>query len=432
MYGGLLKQLLEREKRHEQVRVAVAGLGFIGRGICVQSKYTPGIKVSLIYCKNAEFCMKTLAANEIPCQAAKSIDEVNKTIAKNIIAVISTPELLYESNVDIIIDTTGSPEFGAELAYNTILANKHIIANPEMDICIGPYLKELADARNVIYTSQDGDEPGVIMNLYEYVSILGFEIIAAGKFKGFTNIEANPDTVKPWSDSYRQNPYKIASFADGSKMNIEMGLVCNATGFYPDIRGMHCQAGTLDDVVNLMRPENEGGVLTHTGVVDVVRGVEPNGGVFVIAKTHNAQIVSDMKYYKMGSGPYYLFYRPYHLPSVEILVGAANACLNLVPTIAPRSSRPYVDVAAYAKKPLKKGEKLDSIGGYCYYGLLDVFDKLESENYLPISLAANAVVTRDIPKGELIRFENVELSARTLLWQLREKMLEQTAMQGSK
>lgn len=423
MYNVLLKNLKQREMSNEPIRVAVAGLGFIGRGLVNQSAYMPGIVVSVIYNRNAEKVTKTQFSPGTRLEICTTPAEVNTAAEKRATAVVTDPELLLESNADIVIDTTGDPEFGAWLCYQTIMAGKHIVSTPEMDVCIGPYLKKLADEKGVVYSLQDGEEPSLAMGLFEYVSLLGFEILAAGKFKNYTNPEANPDTVKPWSDLYRQNPYKIASFADGTKMSIEMGTLCNATGLLPDVRGLHCPKGTLDEVASLMRLKEEGGILSRKGVVEIVQGVNPLGGVYVVATTDQPQIISDLAYYKMGTGPNYLFYRPYHLCSVEILVGAAASCINHLPTLAPARYRPYADVAVIAKKALKKGERLDSIGGYCFYGALDSFESLLAENYLPASLAEGCIVTRDVDKGQLLTTGDVEFNEDKFIWKLRGKML---------
>lgn len=424
MYNVLLNHLKQRENSNEPIRVAVAGLGFIGRGLVNQSAYMPGIVVSVIYNRNAEKVTQTQFTPGINLKLCSTLAEVNQAIEKRATAVVTNPHLLFESHVDIVMDTTGDPEFGAWLCYQTILSGKHIVATPEMDVCIGPYLKKLADDQGVVYSLQDGEEPSVAMSLFEYVSLLGFEIIAVGKFKNYTNPESNPDTVKPWSDSYQQNPYKIASFADGTKMSIEMGTLCNATGFLPDVRGLHCPKGTLFDVASLMRLKEDGGILNRKGVVEIVQGVNPLGGVYVVATTDHPQIVSDLSYYKMGPGPNYLFYRPYHLCSVEILVGAAACCINHLPTLAPAKYKPYADVAVISKKALKKGERLDSIGGYCFYGALDSFENLTNENYLPVSIAEGGIVTRDIEKGQLLTINDVDFNQDKFIWKLRTKMID--------
>lgn len=427
MYKFILKELKRLDKEGRNIRVAAVGTGFIGRGMIIQSSFMKGIDVTIIYARDINKLPQIIASMESKpvARICNSIAEVKLAEENKEIALVDDIELVYISNADVVVDTTGSPSFGAEVAYNSILAGKHIVTNPEMDICIGTELKRLADDKGVVYSGQDGDEPGVVNQLYDYVSILGFDITALGKFKNFTDIHANPESVKPWSDAYKQSPYKIASFADGTKMNIEMGLVCNATGHVPDVRGLHQKKAPMEDIVNQLRPIAEGGILNNEKVVDIVPGVQPSGGVFVVAKSEHPQVISDMAYYKMGDGPYYLFWRPYHLCSVEMLVGVADICLNKTATIEPISYEPVVDVAAFAKRNLVKGTKMDMIGGFDFYGLVDKFENYSSENILPISLAEGAILTRDIGMDEIITLNDIELNETQTLWKFREKLSTQ-------
>lgn len=426
MYSQIYKKLNELERQGQAIKVAAVGTGFIGRGMIIQASFMKGVRISLIYGRDLDKVRHIVKQcnHNLEYQECTSTAELKAAQNSNKIALVSDPNLIYESDADIVVDTTGAPEFGARVAYNSILSGKHIVTNPEMDICIGPELKQMAQEHNVIYSGQDGDEPGVVKQLFDYVSILGFEITALGKFKNFTDIHATPTSVKPWSDAYKQNPYKISSFADGTKMNIEMGLVSNATGYLPDVRGMHGHKMSIDEIVNHIKPKEEGGILHKNKVIEIIPGAEPSGGVFVIGHSNHPQVIDDMQYYKMGTGPYYLFYRPYHLCSIEILVGAVNMVLNRESTIEPIAERPLVDVATFAKRPLKKGERLDCIGGYDYYGLVDNYLTYRNENALSVSLAENAIVTRDIAQDEILTMNDIEIENDNFLWEIAQKRYE--------
>ncbi len=423
MYSQIYKKLNTLEQEGQPIKVAAVGTGFIGRGMIIQASFMKGVRISLIYARDLDKVYHILRQchGEIAYMECQTTGELKVAEKMNKVALVCDPKLIYESNADIVIDTTGAPEFGARIAYNSILAGKHIVTNPEMDICIGPQLKELAAQHQVVYSGQDGDEPGVVKQLFDYVSILGFDITAVGKFKNFTDIHATPTSVKPWSDAYKQNPYKISSFADGTKMNIEMGIVSNATGYLPDVRGMHGQKMTLEEIVNYIKPIEEGGILHKNKVIEIIPGAEPSGGVFVIGYSKHPQVMNDMQYYKMGAGPYYLFYRPYHLCSVEILVGAVNMVINRESTIEPMKNEAFVDVAAFAKRDLKKGERLDCIGGYDYYGLVDKYTTYRQENALSVSLAENAIVTRDIAQDDILTLKDIEIEKDNFLWELAQK-----------
>jgi len=209
----------------------------------------------------------------------------------------------------------------------------------------------------------------------------------------------------------------ISSFADGTKMNMEMAILANATWLIPDIRGMHCPQATLDTVVKVLNTRGQGGILNSTGVVEVVQSVEPSGGVFVVATTSNPQIRKDLKYLKMGEGPNYLFYRPYHLCAIEMGFSIIRALLHKEATIAPNGDA-VAEVIACAKRDLKPGEVLDDIGGYSFYGLIDHKKTVREQRLLPVGLAPKSRVVRPIKVNHPVILDDVEIDQNTVLWKL--------------
>jgi len=417
----LLEEMNKRESDGSPVKVAISGTGFIGRGLIIQLSFIKGMR--LVAAANRTI-HKAVAAIELmkgSPEKAVCVDaaELKKAISEKKIAVVSDPMLLLESGADILVDTTGDPIGGAMLAMGAIQCGMDFVANAEMDITFGSVMAAMAKEKKVVYSGAGGDEPGVILKLYNYVKFLGFDIIAAGKFKGFTDCFANPDSVMPWATGYNQSSVKIASFADGTKMSIEMGMVANALGFIPDIQGMHCPEAPLEAVKDILKLEKDGGILKKSGVVEVVKGAQPSGGVFVIAHTDHPQIISDMKYYKMGDGSYYLFYIPYHLCSGEMAEGLAEIALYRSPSNVSRLE-PSANVFACAKKPLKPGDVLDGIGGFSFYGVLDRIEPIISQNLLPVGLAPGLKVTSRIQPGEAITLRDVEIDFTKFpysLWQ---------------
>ncbi|NLY89331.1 MAG: NAD(P)-dependent oxidoreductase [Firmicutes bacterium] len=415
----LQKELAAREKAKNPVKIGVAGAGFLGRGLVNQISQMQGLRVVALATRRPEQAEAVLnqTGKTGKHRRCHDLESLQKTIACGEIGVVSDPLLLAGADLDIVVDCTGDPETGAALGYAVINAGRNFIANPETDATAGAALKTLADKAGVVYSGADGDEPGVIMNLYHYVSLLGLEIVAAGKFKGYLNHFATPATVKKWAGHFGQNPYKVASFADGTKMNIEMAIVANATGLLPDTRGMNCPRGTLEEVARLMQKREDGGVLSGTGVVEVVLEAEPSGAVFVVATVSHPQIRKDLQYLKMGDGPNYLFYRPYHLCGMELGIAIARAVLAGEATIAPSGS-PVAEVLAVAKRNLRPGEVLDQIGGYTFYGLIDRAAVVRKENLLPVGLAPGARVLRPVKAGHPLTMDDVELKPGSVLRQL--------------
>ena len=404
----LRKELAAREKAKNPVKIGVAGAGFLGRGLVNQISQMHGLRVVALATRRPEQAEAVLSQTGRAGRYRRchDLESLQKATGCGEIGVVTDPLLLAGVDLDIVVDCTGDPETGAALGYAVIKAGRNFIANPETDAIAGAALKTLADQAGVVYSGADGDEPGVIMNLYHYVSLLGLEIVAAGKFKGYLNHFATPATVKKWAARFAQNPYKIASFADGTKMNIEMAIVANATGLVPDTRGMNCPRGTLEEVARLMQKREDGGVLSGTGVVEVVLGAEPSGAVFVVANVTHPQIRKDLQYLKMGDGPNYLFYRPYHLCGMELGIAIARAVLAGEATIAPAGS-PVAEVLAVAKRDLRPGEVLDQIGGYTFYGLIDRAAVVRRENLLPVGLAPGARVLRPVKAGQPLTMDDV-------------------------
>lgn len=419
IFSQVENELAKREKSNNPIRVAIAGTGFIGRGLINQLGLLKGIKLVAVANRNLEKALVVLrqagkTTNEI--EVCGDVQEIARATECGRIAIVSDLLLLADTAVDIVVDCTGNPMSGAILAQAVMERGINFIAAPEMDSIAGLALKNLAQEKGVVYSGADGDEPGVALGLLRYVSMLGFNIVAAGKFKGFYDCYANPETVKPWAEKYAQNPYMIASFADGTKMNIEMALLANASGLVPDKRGMHCLKGSLDTVAELLKTREQGGILSSQGVVEVVRNVEPSGGVFVVASTTNPQIMKDLQYLKMGDGPNYLFYRPYHLCSIEMVITIIRATIHGEASIAPQKM--VAGVLTVAKIPLKPGDVLDSIGGYTFYGLIDKEEIIRKQKLLPVALACGARMLCNKNVDEPITLQDVELDRDSLLYRL--------------
>ncbi len=417
--GSIMEELSSRELSNNHIKVGIVGSGFIGRGLINQIEQMKGIKVSACAGRNAEKTAALLKKDNphLDTKVCCDLKEVNETIGGNKIAVAVDPYILARSDIDILVECTGDVELGAQICISALAEKKDFIASPEMDVTLGPSMKKLADENRVIYSGYDGDEPGAAMELYRYVSVLGFEIIAAGKFKAFYNPNTTPTSSGKYADEFELNPYKSASFGDGCKMSIEMAILANATGLIPDTRGMHLPIGTLDSLTDILCLESDGGILRTKGVVEIVRGVEPSGGVFVVGFMEHPRIRKDLRCFKMGEGPNYLFYKPYHLCSIEMPISILKAVINREATIAPLGP-PVAQVFATAKKDLIPGDKLDCIGGYTFNGLIDLDSKVREDNLLPVGIAAGVEITKPVKKGQPISVEDVEIDCDSLIWRL--------------
>ena len=287
--------------------------------------------------------------------------------------------------------------------------------NAELDATLGPILKVKADNAGVVITNTDGDQPGVIMNLYRFVKSIGCRPVLAGNMKGLQDPYRTPETQKSYAEKYHQKPHMVTSFADGTKISMEMAVVANATGFRAGKRGMYGpRCGHVNEAVDLFPKEQ---MLDH-GLVDYILGAEPAPGVFIIGYNENPIQQQYLNYYKMGDGPFYVFYTPYHLCHLEAPLTAARAVLFKDAAITPLG-RPVCDVVAVAKRDLISGEKLDGIGGYMCYGVAENSDICENDKLLPMGLVEGCRLMKDVKKDQALTYRDVRLPKDRLIDALR-------------
>jgi len=410
------------ENRHREgnpIRVAIVGAGFMGSGIALQIvSAIRGMKLVAISNRTlskAEQAFKN--AGVLTIKNAKTLDHLDEIIHKGEHAITDNPALLCEASaIDAIIEVTGNVEYGANVALSAIKNRKHVILmNAELDATLGPILKVYADQQSIVLTDSDGDQPGVIMNLYRFVKAVGYKPVLAGNIKGLQDPYRTPETQKAYAAQYNLKPTMATAFADGTKVSMEMAVVANATGLKAGKRGMY--GPTCDHVkesLNLFPKEQ----LLDGGIVDYILGAEPAPGVFILGYNDNPQQKHYMNYYKMGMGPFYAFYTPYHLCHLETPITVARAVLFKDAAITPIGS-PVCDVISIAKRNLKAGEILDGIGGFMCYGVIENSEICLSENLLPMGLAQGCLLKRNILKDEAITYADVELPRNRLCDQLR-------------
>jgi predicted homoserine dehydrogenase-like protein len=398
------EELIKREKElGRPVRVGLAGAGQMGSGLAAQIGKIPGME--LVACADIDLARAENALRLAGIEKIGHNKDATSYIENGQGGVVDNAKALAELPVDIVYEATGVPWVGAEVADACIDAKKHILMlNVETDVTIGKYLANKANANGVIYSVANGDEPVACKELYDFSVDLGFEIVCVGKGKNNPlDQTANPDTCLEKATKKKMNPKMLASFEDGSKTMIEMAALANAIGLPPDKVGMNGPISEVKDLNKTLIPIEDGGVLKGIGRVDYAFGPAP--GVFSIVKSDNPTVIDEMAYLSMGPGPYYTFYRPYHLASIEAPRSVGMAIINNEPGLQPTTW--IAEVIGHAKKDLLVGDKIDGIGGYCSYGV--TYPVEESKEFVPLGLLEGAVVTKDIKKGEPIAKTAVQL-----------------------
>lgn len=417
-------KLRELEREGKKIEIGIIGAGQMGTGMMSQMALMRGLK-SAILCdlelENARNAFIKSGVDPTDIIEATTVQGAQAAWEKGKHIITSDSNIVTKmGQIDVVIDATGIPEVGARVAVESIYSGKHVVMlNVEADVTVGPFLKKMADSAGVVYTGSAGDEPGAIKELYDFADGLGFEVLVCGKGKNNPlDVEANPSTLQEISFKKGVSPKMLTSFVDGTKTMVEMTCVANAVGFTPDKKGMHgpsCDVGSLPQVFSM---KEQGGILNKKMVVDFVNGVAP--GVFVIVTTGLEVVQKELEYVSMGKGPNYVFYRPYHLTSIETPLSAARAYIYNEPTIAPLPGRLHAETITVAKKNLEKGDFLDEIGGHTVYGTIDTYGNAILQKALPLGLVnKNVRLKADVQKGEVITYDMVELDESSFILQLR-------------
>jgi predicted homoserine dehydrogenase-like protein len=383
-----------------------------------------GMEVTVLADTDTRLARQVLESTGVPADAVVETDSIAKAqdaLRKGRRVVTGSYSLAAQlRDVDIVVDVTPSPAIGAETAWSCIQHRKNVVlVNIEADVTVGRILKKLADKAGIIYTVSNGDEPGCLMELWEYVQTLGFQPIAIGKGKNNAlDTAATPDSVAESARKDNKDPYQIASYVDGTKTMFEMTCVANATGCLPIKRGMVGPEATRKTVNDIFALTEDGGICPFPGVVDFVQGSDMSGGVFITVRVDNARIADDLRYLKAGNGRYTTFFRPYHLWFIEAPISVARAHLYSEPWLVPLD-RPVVDVLAIAKKDLAPGEALDAFGGYAFHGSMDRAEEAKKLDALPVGLAPGAKMVKAVGKGALITWADVQLDESSTVVKLR-------------
>ncbi|WP_306120212.1 MULTISPECIES: homoserine dehydrogenase [unclassified Roseitalea] len=421
---GLAAELRARAEAGNPIRIALVGTGEMGTDIFTQIAMMDGIEVATVMERTpgrAEQGCVIAYGEAGRTRFAATHDAVSGAIEEGRIAVTDDLDLaLSHDLVDVVVDATGVPEAGADIGMRAIGFGKHLIMmNVECDVCIGPYLKHEADRAGVVYTLGAGDEPSSCMEIIEFVTAMGHQVVSAGKGKNNPlDVDAHPDDYREEAERRHMNVRMLVEFVDGSKTMVEMAAIANATGLVPDIPGMHGPRATVDELASVLIPEEDGGVLSKPGCVDysIGKGVSP--GVFVVIKAAHPRIHERMADLKMGEGPYFTFHRPYHLTSLEVPLTAARLMLTGRPDMVPLPRR-VAEVCAVAKRDIAAGETLGAVGEFCYRSFTMTAEHAASANAIPCGLLEKGRALRPIGKGDLLTWDNAAPNRDSAITRLR-------------
>jgi len=439
---SLIQKLKARAASNNPVRVGIIGAGKFGSMYLSQAPRTPGIHLVAVADLFPARAKESLARVgwEAARYSATSLQDAAKSGATFV--TDDAEKMIASDHIDIVIDSTGSPAAGIRHALMCIDHRKHIImVNVEADVLAGPLLARKAAEAGVIYSMASGDQPALIAELVDWARTIGLEVVCAGKGTKYLPIyhQSTPETV--WGHygfSEEQvaggdfNAQMFNSFLDGTKSALEMAAVSNACDLNPPSNGLEFPPCGVDDLPHVFRPLSEGGILTQKGTVEVVSSVERDGrpvfrdlrwGVYAVFEAPSQYVIDCFAQYGLktdSTGKYAAMYKPYHLIGLELGISVASIAVRGEATGATGDWKG--DVVATAKRTLKVGEKLDGEGGFTVYGkLMTATDSLKL-GALPIGLAHNMILNKDIPAGKPVCWSDVDYDATQQAIQFRREM----------
>lgn len=420
-------ELLQRAEQQGPITIGLAGAGQMGTDIVVQVALMPGMRIGAIseVRPQAAIDAALLAGHDrSEIVHAGNAADIDRAIEASKIAVTEDLHALASAGrIDVIIDATGNPNIGTLFALEVMKNGKHIVMlNVEADITIGRFLKEEARKAGVVYTGAAGDEPACTLEIIGFAKSLGFNIIAAGKGKNNPlKIDAMPADYEKEAAERNMNARMLVEFVDGSKTAIEMVAIANATGLVPDVPGMHGPTATLEELASVLCPREDGGVLHRKGVVDysIGKGVAP--GVFCIIETRHPRVLERMIDLKVGKGPYFTIFRPYHLTSLEVPLSAARAVVYKRADMEPLD-HPVAEAVAVAKSDLGLGQSLGMIGENDYRGFAMTWEDARARGALPLGLAERAKVVKPVKTGDFLTYENCVPDDSMVITQIRRRL----------
>lgn len=413
--------LRRRQDEGNPIRVGMVGAGAMGRMLALQiTTVVPGMElvgVANRTVSRARQCFLDAGVDETEIVEVESVRRAATAMSRGKRFVTADPGVLTSlSGIDAILEVTGAPVHAAHVVTDAIAERKHVIMmNAELLGTVGPILRARADEVGVVLTDSDGDQPGVMMNLHRFVSGLGMRAVLLGNVKGLHDPYRTPTTQEAFARAAGLSPEMATSFADGTKMSLEMALVANATGLRAARLGMYGpNAKSVHDAETCFPLEE----LLEIGLVDYLVGAEPAPGVFCLGTTEHPAQKHWLKMYKLGDGPLYTFYTPYHLCHLEAPHTIARAVLFGDAAVSPDVGH-VLDVVATAKRDLRIGEAIDGIGGYTVYGLAENAVESVRAGHLPVAISEGCTLVKDVRADQVLTYGDVSLPDGRLIDRLR-------------
>lgn len=451
---NLYAKLQRRQDDGQPIRVGLIGAGKFGSMFLVQVRHIPGMHLMGIADLSPERARAAMSATGWDVAAATAPDFAS-ALRDGRTCITDDPEALIGADgLDVVIEATGIPAAGISHALLAARHGRHMVmVNVEADVLAGAWLARQFRQAGLVYSMAYGDQPALVCEMIDWVRTCGFRVVAAGKGTKYLPdyADSTPDTV--WdhygltsaeAEAGGMNPQMFNSFLDGTKSALEMAAISNASGLIAPRDGLAFPPAGTDDLADLLKPRSAGGVLEQAGMVEVVSSLQRDGspvakdlrwGVYVTFEAMDKSgagadyVRRCFREYQVAtdaSGRYASLYRPSHLIGLELGISVANAALRGEPTGTTQDFTS--DVVAVAKRDLRSGERLDGEGGYTIWGRLIPAQHSLAAGLLPIGLAHGVTLRRDVPRGQALRWSDID-APDTEAVRIR-RLMEQEAAAG--
>lgn len=400
----------------EPITTAVVGAGFIARGLVHRIARRSTLAPPLIVARRPEPAVAILDRAGYAVDAIVHSDDaevLGEAIADGRPAVTTDAEALPEvAGVQVVVEATGAMEYGAAVMQAALLGRRHVVSmNAEVDSLLGHHLHALAVRSGVTYTIADGDQPGVVLRMIDEAHQLGLEVAVALNCKRNLNVYQNQADSRPYAERDGTSVAMTTAFGDGTKMQIENAVIANLSGLVPPPLGT---SGVRTELARVAEDVRAAGIAE--GSVHFTLGGDFGGGVIVLARSSDPDFDAPyLRYGKLGDGPWYPLFRPYHLIHMEMATTIEQVAAG-GPALGRRTPEPVAVCAAVAKRELAAGDALDGIGGDTCYGV--AASVAEGAGLLPIGLSQHATVRRPVTVDQPLTLDDVELDDDAFLVKL--------------
>tara|TARA_R110002012_G_C11671366_1_gene613124 strand:+ start:6982 stop:8337 length:1356 start_codon:yes stop_codon:yes gene_type:complete len=432
---NLYPKLQQLSLAGKPIQVGLIGSGKFGSMFLSQVRHIPGMHLLGIadLDRNRAKAALTNTGWDAEAKTTESLDDAFDT-GKTCLTEDAEALIRYE-RLDVVIDATGNPAAGIRHALLAAENGKHIVmVNVEADVLAGAYLVEKFNQAGLVYSMAYGDQPALVCEMIDWAKTCGFRVVAAGKGTKYlpSYSSSTPDTV--WEHygltpeeaaKGGMNPQMFNSFLDGTKSSIEMAAISNASGLIAPKNGLSFPPVGVHDLPQILKPISQGGILEQAGMVEVVSSEERDGrhvfgdlrwGVYItfeameddgMGAEYVRRCFREYKVMTDPSGRYATLFRPSHLIGLELGVSVANAAIRGEATGSPVGLNS--DVVAVAKKGLRPGEVLDGEGGYTVWGRIARAEDSLAMGGLPIGLAHGMKLKREVPEGQVVTWDDVNI-----------------------